>query len=230
MDFQTFKTRLALNIGNMQSSDPSYAYLGAFVNTATNQVILRATSKYKSLALFPELETYWTDVTALGVNNLDVPSDCLIVHEFRSFDDPDNPNLNTDRTFPVDWRDFSTFQTLDKASTVEGYPRTWTKRGNKIFIHPTPSANYLSYVMLVGVMKEPAMTAATDAPRCADIWHEAILDYASYLAAKARGWDSRMAIFLAACDQNISNVIDILGINKARYEDVVIQIAGDPTA
>ena len=89
INFSTMKTRVALRLGNMQSSDPFYTYLGDWVNDAANRVILRALSRNakRKEGMFPELQSFWrSDATTANVGYIAYPTDCLWIDRLYSFD------------------------------------------------------------------------------------------------------------------------------------------------
>lgn len=229
MDFNTCKTRAALNCGNMQSSDPFYTYLGDYVNAALNAMVLRSLTKARvNLNLFPELRTDWTEITIVDQNYLALPSNLLVVDSVLSFDSSTAPTMATSAQTPMTYLSWRDFQNLPKETTVTGYPRIWTRYNNRLYIWPTPRTGYTSYIHLLGLKKEPELSGATDSPAIPELWHDAWLYMACYKICVDKGWGEDATRFLVACDTEITQSIDLVGLDNAQKHGR-IRIEGDPT-
>ena len=234
INFSTMKTRLALRLGNMQSSDPFYTYLGDWVNDAANRVILRALSRNarRKEGMFPELQAKWrSDATSAGVEYIAYPSDCLWIDRVYSFDDDAAADESRDKRYAMaEIASQDTWELLDKSTSTTGYPRRWRRFSNRIQLHPVPTAAYLTKLLVVGFAEEADLSGTTDVFVIDAKWHPAIIDYAVYLGAKDMGWDEDAQAALQACDRQIEECITILGRENASDKDMRSWVVNDPTA
>lgn len=215
INFSTMKTRVALRLGNMQSSDPFYTYLGDWVNDAANRVILRALSRNarRNESLFPELQALWrTAATTAGVGYVSMPTDLLWLNEVFSFDSSTAADENRDRRYVmVEIGDQQQWEMLDKSTSTTGYPRRWKRFSERLQIHPVPTSSYLTKMLLVGFAREAELSGSTDTFVIDGLWHPAIIDYAVYRGASEMGWVDDAKEVLEACDRQIMECVSILG-------------------
>lgn len=234
INFSTMKTRTALRLGNMQSSDPFYTYLGDWINTAGNRVILRALTRNakRKESLFPELQAFWrSDATTNGVGYVAYPSDCLWINDVFSFDDPDAADENRDeRHIMVEIASQRQWELLDKSTTTVGFPRRWRRFSNRIQVHPVPTTAYLTKLLVVGFAEESDLSGNTDVFVMDEKWHPAVIDYAVYLGADEMGWTEEAKAALEACDRKLEECISILGRENASDYKIGVEVANDPTA
>ena len=233
INFSTMKTRTALRLGNMQSSDPFYSYLGDWVNTAGNRVILRALSRNpkRKESLLPELQSLWrTDATTNGVGYLAYPDDCLWLNDVYSFDSSSAADESRDqRNVVTEVGSQHVWELLDKTTSTVGYPRRWRRFSNRIQLHPVPTTAYLTKLLLVGFAKEADLSGNTDVFVMDERWHPAVVDYAVYLGADEMGWTEEAKAALEACDRKLEECISILGRENASDRGVASWVVNDPT-
>lgn len=233
INFSTMKTRAALRLGNMQTGDPFYTYLGDWVNDAANRVILRALSRNarRKEGMFPELQSLWrSDATSTGVGYIAYPDDCLWLNEVFSFDSSSAADENRDKRYVMsEIADQYQWELLDKSTSTTGYPRRWKRFGNRLQIHPVPTASYLTKLLLVGFARESDLSGNTDTFVIDDMWHPAIIDYAVYRGASEMGWVEDAQEALQACDRQIEECITILGRENASDRMIRSRVANDPT-
>jgi len=228
------KTLVALRLGNMQSSDPFYAYLGPWVNAAANRVILRSLSRNarRKESLFPELQSKWrTDATTSGVEYVTLGSDVLWVNDVFSFDSSSAADENRDKRYVMaEVHSQQQWELLDHSTSTTGYPRRWRRFSNRLQVHPVPSASYLSKLLVLGFARETDLSGSSDTFTIDQMWHPAIVDMAVYLGAKDMGWTEDANEALMACDHAIEECVTILGRENASDRDVRSWVVNDPTS
>jgi hypothetical protein len=229
MTYLQLKTRVALNLGNLQSSDPFYTYIGSWVNSAQRAVVTRTLSKARrSFNIFRELVDKWTAVTAVNELRVDVPADLLVIEKVYSFDSSSAPDLDDDTVKPMAEIPLHKFDILSRDTSISGYPRLWSRDGDFINVYPTPRTGKTTYLLLRGIGDVEAMSADGDDPIIKERWHDAILFYACYLGALELNRVDEAQKWLDACDRHIMQTIDIMGLESSSGENVV-KIEGDPT-
>lgn len=215
MTFDELKDEVILTLGNLHSSHPMYDSVGTWVNRATNRVVTMAISANKQKPnLFPELTTSWTSITVAGTNYLSEPSDKFAITSLYSFDDDAVPNTSTDRSLPMSFMPMEHFEVITRDDTVEGYPRIWSRKGRKVYIWPTPSADYITYLHMYGIMREPEMSAPDDEPVMSELWHDAIVNVAAAIGAGKLGWSEDAANFMAAATTDIGMAANITALEE----------------
>lgn len=224
------KNEVGLRLGNLQSSDPFYSYLGNWINRASNEVIMRALSKRrKKTNLFPELFDKWTEVTVVDQSWLGVPSDCLFVHDLFSYDTATLPDEDDDPVQPMQEITWRQYQLLGRdAADAGAYPRLWVRYGARIYFHEVPRSGKTTYVSLLGFAREAALSADADTLKMDAIWHPAVVDYAVYLGAEAMGDDQEADRSIAKCDRQLEQTTGVLGMEN-QSDRFVVAIKGDPT-
>jgi hypothetical protein len=229
MNFGVLKTRTALSLGNLQSSDPFYSYLGDWVNSGQRAVVVRTLSKARrSFNLFRELMEKWTAVTSLNDLRVAVPDDCLVIERVYSFDSSSAPDLDDDTVKLMAEIPISKFDILSRDTSISGYPRLWSRDGDFINIYPTPRTGKTTYLLVRGVGDVNTLANSGDEPIIKERWHDAILFYACYVGALELNRVDEAQKWLDACDRHIMQTIDILGLESSSGENVV-KIEGDPT-
>jgi hypothetical protein len=211
MDFSELKAETILQLGNLHSSHPQYGNVGDWVNRAMHRVIVTAVGANRPRPnLFPELNTSWkSPITTAGTNYLDLPTDKLAITDVFSFDTSSDPNLSTTRSLPMGWVPREHFEVIPRDSTVTGYPRLWTMKGKRIYIWPTPSASTVTYLHVYGIQREPTLSANSDEPLMNEIWHDAIVNFASYIGAMKLGWVEDAKAFRDAALEEIATAANI---------------------
>lgn len=224
--FGTMKTRVALACGNMPSSDPWYTYLGDHVNEAANAIVLLSVqADRRNINLFPELRNRrWTDITVNNQGYLLKPTDALIIDSVTSTHLTTAYNASTDKEYPVvEEPDQFRFGLFDKTS--QNWPQIWCEASTSILLWPTPVTAYLTYVVLRGIRKETALTAASDTFQMNEVFHPVVIDYATYLMMRRMGWHDEAEKFLSACQDRLTNTANVLGLQNKRNR-TRIRIAG----
>jgi hypothetical protein len=239
MTFAQFQERLALRLGNLQSSDPFFKYIDPaasggsvdanWINTALNAVLMRTLAKNRrSLNCFPEMREKWTAITTVNDLRITIPSDLLVAERVYSFDSSDAPDMDDDTVKPMVEVPIHKLDILSRSTSISGYPRLWTRDGDFINFYPTPRTGYTTYLLVRGLRKEPQLVDDADEPLMNTLWHDAVLHYASYLGALELNRVDEAKKWLEACDLHIMQTIDILGLESSSGENVV-KIEGDPT-
>lgn len=209
---------VAKNLGNMKSSSIWYAEIQNWVNRALNRVVQLAIGGNNSnMNLFYELQTSWTSdtTTTLNQNWISIPNDKLAIVDVQSYNSATAVNKNSDRTYPVRFIGYKEFIIIPKGSTVTDWPRLWSRRGKRIYVWPTPHTDYLTYLEMIGIMKEPAMSAGSDTPNIDTQWHDIVCQYATYLGAASMGWDEVSARFEKLALGQIKLTADFVAIEDA---------------
>lgn len=231
-------SRVALRCGNLQTTDPWYttfleptgAAANSVVNSALDFLVLRTLAKNrKKLNLFPELREVWTSnaTTTNDTAYVSLPDNILIVTDVFSFDSSTAPTHSTSTR--KEMRELDSFNDwLLMSKTQTGYPRSWVRHGERIYLHPVPDTSYLTYYEIIGIAKETRLTGSSDTPRLNTLWHEAWVDAATYLMADAMGFRDDADAALVALDQKITNTIGIIGLEESSGESFS-KVYGDPT-
>lgn len=228
MNFGVLKTRVKLRLGNMPTGHPFEPYADDWVNEALNGLILRATSKkQRNMLLFPELRDDWQDTTTADTAYIGVPADVLVVEEVRSFDKT-SADIQADRANEMVEITWAEWLRQSKSATDVRYPRQWVKRGNRIYLHAVPRAAKLTDLLISSIAREATLSADADTPVLDALWHPAVEDLAVYLGATAMGWSEKAGEALKACDEKISNVISLMGLERGSGK-ATLKIKNDPT-
>jgi hypothetical protein len=222
------KTRVALALNNLQSSDPWYSYLGDHCNEAANAVILLAISKdRKNVNLFPELRNIrWTDITVNNQGYLAKPSNLLVLDSVNCTRSSSAYDASRSTEYPlIEEPDQTRFGLLSKATTTVGYPTIYHDAASSILLWPTPTTAYLSRVLVRGIKKETALSGDSDTFAMNELWHPVVIDYATYLTANRMGWAEEAERFLTSAEKRVTQTIDLLSLGKRRNTNRV-EIAG----
>lgn len=223
MDFTALKARVALQLSNMQSNHPFYGEIDAAVNDAVREVVKRTVLVHRqNFNLFDELQRKVNEITVLNQAWLAIPDDMLTLQRVFSFDSDDVPAESDDRTYPVRFIAPDVYEYLDKGTNVTGYPRLVTQIANRFYLWPTPRTGYLSYIRAHYIRRESDMSAGTDTPTLREQWHRAVTDYACYTMETAMLHPERAAMWLRACDEKITNVVDLVAYRDGQTDRQVV--------
>jgi hypothetical protein len=228
MNFGEMKAELALNLNNMQSSDPFYSRLGRWLNEGANRIITMAIAKdKKALQLFPELKNRrWWDTTVANQNYLDLP-DSLLALEFVTYTKTTAAfDASRHTEFPSSETSAETFAFLSKSATTVGWPSLHTRRGNRLAFHPTPTTAYLTVVVLNGIRKEDTLIEDTQTYAMNETWHPTVVKAATALGNEALGWPDAER-WWAAADRDLGGGVNREGLER-RKDTVQIRIEGAP--
>jgi len=207
-----------------------------FVNP-TNMIyrwIFRACNKIPRLAAaggrdimstFGELYGEWQAVTALGITYVDRPRDALLVREVYSFDKAGaNPDLDSKRLLP---QLLPTELDMGRSSTeAAGWPTTWAPKALRIYFRPTPTADFLTDLYLIGVAREDAVfNSDSQTPMLNEDWHEAVMYETARLGAVAMGYWDRAKEY----KQNVFDLVTTgveVPVQEDIYDDDTFDFAG----
>ena len=228
MNNATFKTRLALNAGNLPSSHPMFPYLQNYINDGIREMITRASARFPNFQLFSELrDIEWIDVTIVDQDYLVLPSDGFAIQRAFSLDSPTAPTIANAGWHLLTYLEPQEFDQLVKSTTSLAWPTLWTQREGRIYLNQTPRTSWTTYMKIDGVQDEPDMVNAGDVPRTNIRWHPAILDLASHLLLTDMGWPDAQR-FLDAADEKIGNVgASVMGTRRLNTRRS-IRMAGMP--
>ena len=225
--FTIIKEKIGVRLGNLPSSDPFYGQLGNWANKATNGTIMRVLSKNRRFYnLFPELEDKWQDTTVVNTPHLSRPTDALIITDIFQFKKT-SANANTDNRYLLSRVEKRQWELLDKESK-DSWPLSWVRYGNRLQIYPTPTASYVTDVLIHAIASENEMTGVSDTPVVHEMWHDAIVDFGVWLGATELGWKETAEEAIAACDQKIAMTVDISGLENV-YAQPRVRVRGDVT-
>ena len=225
------KARVRRILGNQKASDIYDTDVQSWINEALTRVIQLAIGGNRhNLNLFYELQTSWTTDTATiaGQNWVSIPDDKLAIVDVQSYDDSAAVNKNTDRTYPLTFMPYKNFTLLTKDTGTTGYPRIWSRRGKRIYFWPTPSADFLTMLELIGIMKEPEMTADSDTPNIDEQWHDTVCYYAAHVGAVSKGWYEMGGQMQKLALEQIQLTSDFVAIEEAATAHAVA-VEGMPT-
>jgi hypothetical protein len=130
--FSEFKDDLKFGLGQR---DDLASYLGGWVNTAYRTLTTgNRFWQIKRNFRFPELEASDTATTVAGTAYVSTPSGAMVVQ--RVHDTTNDVKLNK-----IGWGTYVGY-TGRASSTSRGKPSEWARRGDYIYVHPTPDDEY----------------------------------------------------------------------------------------
>lgn len=227
--FANLKLRTARQLGNLPSSHPLYSNdLGAFVNEASNRVVLMATAKDRRGAnIFPELRNFSTSaITVNATDEVTIPATILVLESLNITKSSAAYSAATQTEYPIfEESDSQLFGQFSK--TQVGYPQRWMRSGATVKLWPTPTTAYLTRVVFRGIRREADLSADGDVLTMDYIWHPAVIDYACYLGANALGWDEDAKKWLSACEKKVTECLNLVGLERTKNNSR-IEIGGTP--
>lgn len=175
MDLVTMRSKVRERLG-VPASD------GLYTDTVLTSLINAALHYIESEADWGWLEAEATITTASADADYDLPA------RYRSTIGV----VNADG-FPLDKATAKMHRLLRGAS---GVPKVWDVLGNQIRLAPTPNAILaLTHIYVGG---EVDLAADGDEPTMPTVWHQAIVEYATYLAFRRWKSDAEAGSALAA--------------------------------
>lgn len=177
--------------------------------------------------IFPELRNIaGSALTSNGVDTLAIPTTLLVLESCSITKSTSAYAAATQTETPIfEEPDAQLFGQFSKTQT--GYPTRWIRSGTNIRLWPTPVTGYLTYVVFRGIRKESDLSADGDTLVMSDLWHPAVIDYASYLGANELGWDEDAQKWLTACEKKVTECLNLVGLERQK-NDSSIEIAGMP--
>lgn len=231
MQLSQMQSEVALVLGNMQTSDPFYRFIYPAVGAETNSWINKSANKLVRMivAKIPEIyKASWTiGPTVAGVNYVAKPADAISVQVIDTAHQSTLPNWSTTRTYPVMRIEPEQFDLLDKSATTNGYPSLYTEKGKQIFLWPTPTAAYVDYLHVYGVMQETVLVNATDSLFIEEFWHDYVVQLAIAMGARQLGWPDAAERYTAVL-KDIGSAIDPMGLRNTGNAETM-SVDGAPT-
>lgn len=223
--FSTMKTRVQLNVGNMQTSDPFYTYVGDQINEASNRVLLMAVAKdRRAMNSFPELKTRrWVDVTLNNQGYLQLPTTLLVLDSVTCTRSTATYNASTTTEYPMTEATVDNFALYDRTAT--GWPSQWVRSGISLLIYPTPTTAYLSQIVLRGIRQEADLSGNADVLTMDPKWHPTVIKAATAIAMEARGWHDDAAKWWDMVERDVTSTINLVGLERVK-DSVKVSIAG----
>jgi hypothetical protein len=230
VNFGVMKTRTVLNINNLASSNPHYAYRGDFVNEAANRVIIHAVSQdRRNVNNFPELrDSWWETASTNNSNSFALPDDLLVLESARCTRLTTSYDPAIQQTFSMtEYPDPPTF--TDLAKTAKGWPTLWRRAANRFEYWPTTSTtptDYSTVIVIFGIAKEQALTSDSQTFVLNELWHPTIIKCATALMMDAMGLPDAGA-WWDQVDRDVTATINLVGLENIK-NNAVIEIAGVP--
>jgi hypothetical protein len=211
--FTLFQTALKFRHQNNDSFDSMYPI---WINRGYKQLATmdRIWNLRRSI-YFPELQTS-ADVTSVASTaTIAKPTDCLTVSEI--YDATNNNHLG--------WLSWNSYVGMTDRYTATGKPGLWHRKGDLIYLHPTPDG---AYTIRVYYRKFPAvLSAASDTTVLGSEWDDIILDLADYHSRKDTGEYDKAKMLL---DSSMTRIGDLVTVwddeEKARRERMSPDIQG----
>jgi len=177
------KFRLGERTELESATDQSQNLYGVWINSAYRQ--LTNSDRVWGLALdycFPELHIESVPATTSdGVQYVSAPSDCLYIEEVYDY-------TNSKRLDWIPWSKYVGY-TDRYTATSEGEPNEWHRRGEYIYLHPTPDTDG-EYIYIYYRKKVPDLSG-TDETLIGSEWDEVILSLATVKGLIwLRDWDT----------------------------------------
>lgn len=175
LSFDLFREQLKLRNGNNATYDSAGAsnsdYYGIWVNKAYRQLCIQDNPLgVVKKVNFPQLFTNSSATTVDGTAYVSTPTGCLYVTEV--YDATNNKKLDQIR-----WKSYVEYTDRSTAAS-EGKPSEWVRRGDYIYIHPTPDA---AYSLTIYHKKLPDDLSGTNTTILGAEWDDAIVELAAYL-------------------------------------------------
>jgi hypothetical protein len=203
-----FKSILKLRMGN---SDVWDAYYGDMVNSAYKYLCsLDTIPGTKKKLVFPDLDSAELKNTVYGQTYVSTPSATLYVNEV--YDRTNNTHL--------EWIPYVQYASKSDTATTTAYgkPTLWTRRGDYIFLYPTPDAVYSIAVDYRGL---PANMTISDTTDLATEWDNVVLELAVFTARNWIGEPEKAKIAKDLAFELASGICDVYNNEeKARRESV----------
>jgi hypothetical protein len=155
-------------------------------------------------------------------------ADMIAVYDVMRAESATEPDWDTAKTYPLAYVTPEEFDLLEKDTDTEGYPRIWTRRGNQLFVHPTPSADYIDYLRIHGLMEETYLVNVSDEFYIADYWHPIICRLAVAMLEEIRGNHDRHKALMESVLQEIRDAKDMRGEENIT-RSVPTSVEGAPT-
>jgi hypothetical protein len=178
-------------------NDAFDSYYGGWINRGYMQLVTgdRIWGIKRSL-YFPELETDADKTTTASVAYVAKPTDCLNVIEI--YDTTNNTLLN--------WMSWSDYVSRTDRTVNTGKPILWTRRGDSIYVYPTPDA---TYTLKVYYRKIPAVLTGAAVTAIGQEWDDIILDMADYNARMWAGEYDKAKIMKEAALERIATLVTV---------------------
>jgi hypothetical protein len=204
-----FENYLSLRMGN---SDSWTDYYRVWVNSAYKYLCsLDTIPGTKKKLTFPDLDTAVVVPTVDGQTYIPTPNDCLFVNEIY-----DRTNLCW-----LDWIPYNQYasKTDTTTATAEGKPTMWVRRGDYIFIYPTPDA---AYNLAVDYRSLPtSMSGDGDYTSLSTEWDNVILELAVFTARNWVGEPEKAKVAKDLAMEMAAGICDVYNNEeKARRESV----------
>jgi hypothetical protein len=164
---------------------------------------------------FPELQTS-ADVTSVASTaTIAKPTDCLTVGEI--YDATNNNHLG--------WLSWNSYVGMTDRYTAIGKPGLWHRKGDLIYLHPTPDG---AYTIRVYYRKfPPALSGASDTTAIGAEWDDIILDLADYHSRKDTNEYDKATTLLGSSMARIGDLVTVWDDEeKSRRERMSPDIQG----
>jgi hypothetical protein len=228
------KDALRMRAGNLPASDPvwSGAENGSdFINRGVKFMVTRAIkgARRTALKLFPELEERWHVRTRAENGSLDLPENWMAIDSVWSYDDGDEaePDQFMARRREVIFIDEEYYENAHRSADPVGYPTTCVRMGEKLYVHPTPGADYETWLLVKGIALPPELVNDDDVPTLRGVWEDAIEDAAAYILYKRLGWDAEASRALGDLDNSIGMVLSPATIERIK-RGTKVRVKGMP--
>jgi len=176
-------------------------WVNSAIKELTSKNVIFGIKGFHKRVYFPELEVEDTSQSTVdGVAYIDVPTGALVI---REVDDTTNDRLLE----PTSWGEYKSYSGRADADS-EGQPTQWVRRGQYIYLYPTPDS---AYAMTVDHRKK--ITSDISGDSVTDIgaeWDDAIVALATY---KGLRWMNEQPDLVNGVKQEFMEIAaDILGI------------------
>lgn len=219
LSFASFKEQLKMRAGRSTAwssvGDDALDYYGIWINKAYMQ--LCSAERFPGLKrslYFPQLYTSTSLSTTDGTAYISTPSRCLYVEDI--FNETSNGTLDN-----ISWREYLEHTDRDTAAS-ESRPSEWTRKGELIYLHPTPDAVYSLYVYY---KKLPNALSGTSSTTIGAEWDDAVLALA---AQKMFMWIGEPDKAKMAGEEFLQIVNGLSGVYANEEEDREAYSALDP--
>ncbi|MGN6187251.1 MAG: phage adaptor protein [Thermoanaerobaculia bacterium] len=232
MNLSELQSALMMRAGNLSSNDPAWVAANDgrdFINQAQDFMVLRTLlPERRRLNLFNSLRDRWHVKTQANVAWLDIPERCLTIDSVYTYDDSGTePDEGLARRRRVEFVDEDTYETAPRDYGIRDYPKSCVRMGERLYVHPTPDSEHVSWLLVKGLKLCSPLENPTDVSVVGRRWDVALEDAATHLMFKRFGWTEEAAKALSDLDSSITRTIDVIGAGRTKHP-VRLRVKGLP--
>ena len=176
------------NCDNMTSQNIHYSSVLKYINEAIDEFQRLVLAGKKSKDMTAALCNWrWSQVTVAATNYLALPDNMLLFESmnYTKLTSTYDPGATTE--YPsTEYLDSQSFGYLPKGAV--GWPVIFHRAGGAVEFHPTPTAAYVTKVVLRGMRAEDAITGSTS-PKMDARFHPLVVELATAITMEKMNWE-----------------------------------------